>query len=293
MFKDVYDFDTIEEYKSYKKESKKMKTRLALGLGAVAIIVITGIILAFMSVKVISQGHAGVVYSRSDGIQEETLGQGWRLVHPMERVTEYPISTETVKVDSFSVQTKDGKPLTIDLSYDYMNELEKLPYIYNKFKGAKSESIQDGWLQTRIKKSALVTFSNYTVLDVFQNQGSINADIEEEFRKSVEEHGFIIDSVTLGAPEPDEETAKSIQEVVNAQQDLEKSEIKLKQAKIDAQTKIENAEGEAEANKIVNKSLNENLIQYNLIQKWNGELSKVSGSNSMIQLPESLIKDKE
>src|SRR5699024_7659871 len=106
-----------------------------------------------------------------------------------------------------------------------------------------------------------------------------------------EEHGFIVDSVTLGAPEPDEETAKSIQEVVNAQQDLEKSEIKLKQAKIDAQTKIENAEGEAEANKIVNKSLNENLIQYNLIQKWNGELSKVSGSNSMIQLPESLIKD--
>lgn len=275
-----------------------MRQREGLGIKAIAGMVISVatiamiIILLFMSVKVISQGHAGVIYSRSDGVQEETLGQGWRVVSPLNRVTEYPISTETVKVSEFSVQTKDGKPLSIELSYDYMNELEKLPYIYDKFKGSKSEVIQDGWLQTRIKKSALVVFSKYTVLDVFQNQGEINASIEKNFRESVEEHGFIVDSVTLGAPAPDEKTAESIQEVVNAQQELEKSEIKLKQAKIDAQTKIEESEGEAEANKVVNKSLNDKLIQYNAIQKWNGELPTVTGESiPMIQLEENNNKE--
>ncbi len=269
-----------------------LNIKAVAGMAIVFIAVLSIIVLSFMSVKVISQGHAGVVYSRSDGIQEETLGQGWRIVSPLHRVTEYPISTETVKVSEFSVQTKDGKPLTIELSYDYMNELEKLPYIYNKFKGQKSEVIQDGWLQTRIKKSALVVFSDYTVLDVFQNQGEINASIEKNFRESVEDHGFVVDSVTLGAPDPDEKTAESIQEVVNAQQELEKSEIKLKQAKIDAQTKIEDAEGEAEANKVVNKSLNDKLIQYNAIQKWNGELPAVTGESiPMIQIEEDNNKE--
>ncbi|MGQ0452902.1 prohibitin family protein, partial [Bacillus sp. SS-TM] len=208
-----------------------------------------------MSVKVIDQGHAGVVYNRSTGIEKETLGQGWHLVSPFKRVTAYPISTETVKVDKFSVQTKDGKPLTVSLSYDYMNDAEKLPKIYNKFKGQAPDVIENGWLQTRLKKATLNVFSNYSVLEVFQHQGEINGAIEKEFRKMVDTTGFLVDSVTLEAPKPDANTAKAIQGVVDAQQNLEKAEIEKKQATINAEKAIEEARGKAEANEIIKKSL--------------------------------------
>ncbi|MED3912822.1 prohibitin family protein [Peribacillus simplex] len=261
--------------------------------------ILVGGILGVMSITAIGQGHAGVVYNRSHGIEEKALGQGWHMVSPFEKVTEYPISTETVKGGKFSVQTKDGKPLKVQISYDYMNELEKLPKIYDKFKGQDSETIQDGWLQTRLKKAALNVFSQYSVLEVFQHQGEINAKIEEDFRKQVEKTGFIIDSVTLGAPTPDSKTAAAIQKVVDAQQKLEQLQIEKEQAKVKAEKKKIDAQGtadsdrikaqgEADANVIVNKSVSEKLTDYKAVTGWDGKLPTVTGgSTPMVTIPQS------
>lgn len=270
---------------------------IKLGAGIVGAGVLALGILGAMSVEVIGQGHAGVVYNRSSGIEEKALPQGWHMVSPFERVTEYPISTETVKGGKFSVQTKDGKPLTVQISYDYMNELEKLPKIYDKFKGQNSEIIQDGWLQTRLKKATLNVFSQYSVLEVFQHQGEINAEIEKEFRKLVEPTGFIVDSVTLGAPTPDAKTAEAIDKVVTAQQVLEQIKIEKDQAtelaekaKIEAQGRADSkkieADGIAEANRIIKQSITAELIEYNTVEKWNGELPQVTGgATPMVTLP--------
>ncbi len=280
-----------------------MSIRAKVGAVVVAGSIFTGAVLGIMSIEVIGQGHAGVVYNRSHGVEDAPIGQGWHLVSPFERVTEYTVSTETVKGGDFSVQTKDGKPLTVQVSYDYMHELEKLPAIYDKFKGQKAETIQEGWLQTRLKKATLSVFSEYSVLEVFQNQGEINAKIEKAFRDSVEPVGFLVDSVTLGSPTPDARTAEAIQAVVDASQKLEQLKIEQEQAtaqaeksKIEASGKAEamkiEAKGVAEANQIIKQSLTKELIEYNTVEKWDGKLPQVTGgATPMVTLPQS--QDKE
>lgn len=75
----------------------------------------------------ISAGHAGVVFNKMDGgIQQETLDQGWHVVAPWKRVTEYPVSTELAYYidgthedrkdvdDSIVIGTKDGKTIKVD-----------------------------------------------------------------------------------------------------------------------------------------------------------------------------------
>jgi prohibitin 1 len=262
--------------------------------GFIAIVLVA---LFFMSTVVIGQGQGGVVYNRTSGIEETALGQGWHIVHPMERVTEYNVSTETVAGNEFSVQTKDGKPLTIQISYDYMNEFDKLPAIYNKFKGQDSETIEDGWMQTRLKKAALGVFSQYSVLEVFQKQGEINLEIEKIFKESVEPTGFLVDSVTLGAPAPDAKTAEAIQAVVDASQKLEAMEIETEQAKeqakkhkVEAEGKAQalkiSSEAEAKANEIINKSISGGLTEYKSMEKWDGKLPQVTGgSTPMVTIP--------
>lgn len=254
-------------------------------------------ILVSTSTTIIGQGHGGVVYNRSHGVEDTPIGQGWHLVNPFERITEYQVSTETVTGAKFSVQTKDGKPLTVQVSYDYNNDFNKLPFIYNKFKGQKSDVIEEGWMQTRLKKATLGVFSKYSVLEVFQNQGEINAQIEKEFRDAVEKTGFMVDSVTLGAPTPDAKTAEAIQRVVDAQQLLEQLEIEKEQAtKLAEKARIEaqgiadsqtiKAKGESDANAIIKKSITPELIDYKLNAKWDGKLPQVTGgSTPMISIP--------
>src|SRR5690606_31737313 len=182
----------------------------------------------------------------------------------------YPVSTETVEYEDVSLSTRDGKPLSVTLSFDYYNDVEKLPYIYNKFKGQKPEAIEDSWLKARLRESALAVTSKYTILDIFQNTENIRIEIEERFREDVKEHGFIVENVVFGTPQPDEETQKSIQAVVNKQQELEALKIEQQKAEVEAQTKlieakgqanaeIEKARGEAEANRIKSESITKNI----------------------------------
>lgn len=261
------------EYKTkIKRERQERMTKIIKRSVITGIIVVAGIVGWFSFTETINQGHVGVVYSRSTGVKETTLGQGLHFVNPMERITEYPVSTETVEYKNVSLSTRDGKPLSVTLNFDYYNDVEKLPYIYNKFKGQKPEDIEDSWLKARMRESALAVTSKYTILDIFQNTENIRIEIEERFREDVKEHGFIVENVVFGTPKPDKETQKSIQAVVNKQQELEALKIDQQKAEVEAQTKlikakgvseaqIEKARGEAEANRIISESITENILK--------------------------------
>ena len=212
------------------------------------LIFVVGLILYFNFTQAINQGHAGVVYNRSHGVEDKTLGQGLQLVNPFERITEYPVSTETILYKGTSLATKDGKPLEVDITMEYFNDVEKLPYIYNKFKGQDPTTIENTWLKARLKDSALAVTSQYTILQVFQEREKISVEIEEAFKKSVAQHGFVVENIVFGTPKPDANTAKAIQAVVDAQQDLEKLKIdKLKATEV-AEKQLIEAKGVADAN---------------------------------------------
>jgi prohibitin 1 len=241
-----------------------------LVIGAVSfVILVTG---WFAFTETISQGHAGVVFSKSSGVQEETLPQGFTFVNPLHKITEYPVSTETITYEKLPLATVDGKPLDVDITIEYFNNVEKLPYIYNKFKGQKPEAIEQNWLKSRAKDSALEVTSKYTILEVFQSREEIKTEILKHFSEDVKNHGFEIENVVFGTPQPDENTQKAIQAVVDAQQDLEKLKIDKEKAKEvaerqlieaqgTAQAEIEKARGTAESNRIVSESITEQVLK--------------------------------
>lgn len=92
----------------------------------------------------------------------------------------------------------------------------------------------------------------------------------------VDDTGFMVDSVTLEAPKPDENTAKAIQGVVDAQQQLEKLEIE-KTGYCCHERDIEEAKGKAQANEVLKQSLSPEIVEIKKIEKWDGKLPQVSG----------------
>ena len=66
-----------------------------------------------------------------------------------------------------------------------------------------------------------------------------------------------------------------------------KAEAKKITAQGNAEAAIIAAEGEKKANDILNKSLNETIIKNKAVDKWNGELPKVtSGEGVLIDITE-------
>ena len=65
----------------------------------------------------------------------------------------------------------------------------------------------------------------------------------------------------------------------------EVEKIAAEKAEADAETIKIKAEAEAQANKVLSESITTNVIEYNKIEKWNGELPQVTGgSGTLINL---------
>ncbi|MFF3146815.1 hypothetical protein ACFVRU_35140, partial [Streptomyces sp. NPDC057927] len=72
---------------------------------------------------------------------------------------------------------------------------------------------------------------------------------------------------------------------VKATQELERKQTELKITKAEAERKKIEAQGIADANEIISKSITDKTLQREWLEKWNGKTPLVTDGNSMIQIP--------
>ena len=101
----------------------------------------------------------------------------------------------------------------------------------------------------------------------------------------LKDEGVELVQLTIKDMNAGDEIEKAIADEAVAKKRVETAEqIRLK-AKKDAETKVVNAKAEADANKILEKQLTNKILIQQWIEKWNGEVPKVSGdSKSMINI---------
>ena len=104
----------------------------------------------------------------------------------------------------------------------------------------------------------------------------------------MQEYGILIDKFNIINFDFSEEFNAAIEQKQVAEQNKLRAETEKEQKVIEAQADAEQkviaakAEAEAEANEKINASLNENVLKYQQIEKWNGEYPNVVSSDSSI-----------
>ena len=323
--KEYTEFDIINRGKNFKTLGGKMVNinkrkglnKMLVGACAMATVVVIGV--ASCIVKV-DAGYVGVVYSPSQGISEETLSAGWHLISPLKEVSKYTVALEQAYLsndaregskgdDSFSVVSKDGKNINVDVEFSYRFDIERIPDIFERFRGQSGKEIEESYIRGKVKAWASEATSQYAVIDIYSDKrAEVNASAFQHIREKFEEYGIIIESFNFSRIGLDDQTAKAIQERVNAQQELEKKKIEVENTKLEAERKKAEAQGEAdkllieatakgdamliqaqaeaEANKLLQKTLTPEMLQLTWIEKWNGALSYVNGAdNTMMNIP--------
>lgn len=275
-----------------------MKSKM-IGAIIAGVVVFGGLVGVVKCTEKIPAGYVGVVYSMSNGVEEETLGQGWHVVSPTKRVVKYTVSTEqgflsTENESNFSVPTSDGKMIDVDVEYSYHFDVDRLPDTYTRFKGQSGEAVEETFIKGKIKSWSQEVTATFPVLDIYSSKrGELNTALYNHLVAKFDEYGIIIDSVNFSRIGLDEQTAKTIQDIVTAQQELErvkiekdKAQLEAEKSRIEAEGKAEvtriNAEAEANANKLLQQSLTDNIVKSQFIEKWDGKLSVVSGDTSTI-----------
>lgn len=276
-------------------------------------VVIVGLVIGgFMSMHKIKAGYVGLVYSLNGGIKDNVLTQGMHFVAPWEKVKQYSVSIEQGYLskdnregsegdDSFDVPTSDGKTVNVDLEYSYHFDSELLPTTYVKFKGQDGKAIEDTFIRGKLKTWAGEVTSKYSVIDIYGDKRTeLNKAVSDYMTPLFKEYGIVLDACNFSRIELDNQTASAIQERINKQQELETSKLQAEKIKIETEANAEKirieseaevirAENKAKANELLSKSIDDNIIKQQMIDKWDGVLPKVNGNSSNI-LDSDLLK---
>lgn len=123
--------------------------------------------------------------------------------------------------------------------------------------------------------------------------------LAESLNQKYGEGAVFINKVVINNMDFEEAYNTAIQQKSIAQQNADKQKIEneaaIAKAEADKQVAITNAEAEAqktsiaadaqaEANRKIAESLSDTLIEYQKIQKWDGKLPTVSGSNALVSI---------
>lgn len=241
--------DSEEEKNKRLKEEKERadkKRRAMIGAVFSAIVVICITILLSMSLKKVKPGYVGVVYNMNGGVQEKTLGQGWHWINPSQRLTQYSIGIEQSYLtatkdgdspndDSFSAPSKDGKGLTMELTFTYRFDENRVAEVFTRQKGRSGSEVLSTFIKPNIINWTKEVTATYPVAEILgEKRAELNTAVSDYLAKRFEPYGIIIENVSLINISTDEETQTAIARKVNAQQERDLAIIEADTTKINA-----------------------------------------------------------
>lgn len=253
------------------------------GMVIIAVVLVITLILGIMCIEKIPRGYVGSIYSIRGGTSDEVLAEGWHLVAPTKKVTEYSVATEQLLMsksedkesrddESFNATCKDGI-LNVDLEMSYHFESEDIPTIAKKYRGLSGNDIVNSIIKSKVRTYVNEVTSEYTILEAYMDKKpELNAELTKHLQETLASYGIVVESATIPRAEPNKtikkaitERSKKAQEVEAAKLEQEKQRILAETKKIEAQGEAEaaiaKAEGEAKANDLITKSLTPELLK--------------------------------
>ena len=242
-------------------------------IGAIFSFIIVG--LFFASCGTVPTGHRGIIlkFNAATGkIKEEGL---YFKLPIIESVAEMDCRTLKEQV-SASCASKDLQVVTTAVALNFSVDPVKCSEIYKTIGIDYMEKIIEPSLQEGIK--AIV--SKYTAEQLVTEREDVRAKIIELMNEKLKDKGFIIQSVNIVNFDFSKEFNKSIEAKVTAEQTALAAKNKLAQVEYEAQQKVTEAKGKAEAMSLETQSLIQSptILTLRAIEKWDGKLPLYVGS---------------
>ena len=256
------------------KEIFKKKSYIVIGIVFVLIFV-----LFCSSFRTIKSGQVGIRV-RFGKVVSSQMNEGINLKIPLvEKIVKMNIQVQKTEIETES-SSKDLQLVNMKLAVNYKIDGKKAKDLYKNV-GTKYEDVI---LQPAIQESIKAVTSKYTAEELITKRNEVSIESMKELDNKVKKYGIIIDNFNITNFNFSEEFNKAIEEKQVAEQKVLTAKQELERAKVEAEKKVTIAEAEKQANDLKIQSLTDNIIKEKMIEKWNGELPKVTGNGSVFDI---------
>lgn len=260
-----------------------------VGWIALSILVIgIALVVAANSFVIVQPGHTGVMVTLGK-VNEGILEEGMHLKIPFAQQV-FQMDNRIMKLEvTTEAFSKDLQTVSTVLAINYRVDSAKSQHIYKNI-GRNYESVL---VIPAVNEVLKAIAAKYTAEESVTNRTLVSEGLVVGLNEKLNEIGLYVTDVNIINFDFSEAYINAIEEKQVAQQQLLKAETEKQTAITNAEAEAEatkiRAEAEAEANRILAESITAELIEYQKIEKWNGELPVVSGGGTTPILDVSTI----
>lgn len=245
-------------------ETKKWKVRPRMLFGLLWLL-----LMLFGFFSTIKTGEIGIK-TRFGKIVGSTTNEGIVFKLPFEQIKKINIKVQKYEnEEAFSTSTKDLQIVNnIKVAINYQIDGSRAVNLFKTVGTNYNTTVLEPAIQETIK----AVFSKYTAEEIVTKRSEISLDMNNTLDERVKEYGINSVAVSINNFDFSESYNQAIEKKAVAEQEVETSKNQLEKAKIDAEKKKVEAQGEAEANALLEQSLTDQIIAQQFIEKWNGQL---------------------
>lgn len=274
----------IRELHKNNSSGKPFKGVKWIAIGAAAILV------AVNSFTIVPAGNTGVVLTLGK-VSETSYQEGFHLKIPFIQQVEDMSNKIQVYETPASAVSKDLQTVSSKIAVNYRLLSDKTASMY-KDVGIDYQTVLIAPVVQECMKSAT---AKYTAEQLITERAAVGDEVKESLDTKLNDYGIYIEKFNIVNFDFTEEYNNAIEAKQVAEQNLLKTKTEQEQAIVianaeadkkviaaEAQAKatLTEAQAQADANKLLEESLSDKVIAYEQIQKWNGILPKVTGSDS-------------
>jgi len=196
--------------------------------------------------------------------------------------------------ESISFNSVEGTAISADVGAVFNVKTGKTPALFVAYRKDIGE-LTDGIIRNEVRDALNREAGRMKVMDIIGPKKSALLDsVKVDLNAGPLGNYISFETVSfVHAPRPDPQVAAAINAVITAMNNANAATAKVQQARAEAEqivatargdsaSKVINAVGQAEANRILNASLTGNLIEWRKLEKWDGSLPQVTSGGGII-----------
>ena len=240
--------------------------------------------IAFESITIVPPGNVGVQVTLGKTNLDNVLTEGVTFVNPISSVRNVNVQLQRAELEAQNAGTKDMQQVHTDIVVNYRLTASMVPTIYKEF----GLNVSDKVLGPAISESFKTVTGQYTSEELITKRLEVSSKILEQLGGKVAPFDITVSNISLVNFGFSKIYQDSIDAKMVATQTKLKAEQDLERIKVEAASRVAQAEGEAKAISIqataIQSNGGQNYVQLEWIKKWSGKLPEtvVNGTSGMM-----------
>lgn len=246
------------------------------------------LVLSLRTFVIVDSGKIGVV-AHFGAVQDVLLPEGMHAVNPFNtKVIQLDVRIQKMEAEA-TASSRDLQPVTSRVALNFYLSKEKANIIFRDLGMNYQQTIIAPVIQESIKSAA----ARYTAEELITKRPEVKEDVYQYIKKRLNRNHIIVTDFSIVDFNFSEEFNTAIelkqiaeQKALTARNDLERIRTEAEQVRV-------RAKGQADAQRLLQAALSDDLLRLKAIEKWDGKLPIVSSEGETFVDMASILKGRK